>query len=187
MNKLILPLLLVLVCSSAFGGTADQLLAEINLARTAPRAYAAKVQAQSGNVRSRRSLAEAIAFLKNATPLPPLQRSSGLTLAAQSQVATQGPAGRLGHGAFGSRISRQGEYVGLAGENIAYGRRSAASTVVAWIVDEGHPSRGHRTNIFRRDFAVAGCAVGGHARYGKMAVTDFAGGFVDKGRTLAVR
>jgi len=58
--------------------------------------------------------------------------------------------------------------------------------VVTLIVDQGVPNRGHRHNIFCRDFKCAGAACGSHARYGTMCVIDFAGGFLEKGEKVAM-
>jgi hypothetical protein len=57
--------------------------------------------------------------------------------------------------------------------------------VVTLIVDQGVPNKGHRKNIFSRDFRMAGVACGGHARYGSMCVIDFAEGFAAKGTPAA--
>jgi uncharacterized protein YkwD len=48
------------------------------------------------------------------------------------------------------------------------------------IIDDGVASRGHRVNIFKKDYKVVGIAVGPHKKYGEMCAMDFAGGFVDK-------
>ena len=166
-----------------------RILAEVNFARTQPRAYAGIV-ARTAN-RSR-AASEAIRFLERAEPRPPLKHSSALALAAQSHVESQGPRGAMGHssrdgtGCF-QRIARHGQWSGLVGENIAYGGGGARDVVVRLIVDEGVFSRGHRANIFSRAFRVAGIAAGPHARYGAMCVMDFADGFVAKRRRTGFR
>ena len=83
-------------------------------------------------------------------------------------------------------MARQGQWLGRAGENISYGYPAARSIVVTLIVDQGVPDRGHRKNIFCRDFTVAGAACGPHARYGSMCVMDFAAGFAAKGEAVAM-
>ena len=55
--------------------------------------------------------------------------------------------------------------------------------LVGWalqlIVDDRVPSRGHRTNIFKKEFKVVGVNIGSHKRYGSLCVMDYAGGFSD--------
>lgn len=84
-------------------------------------------------------------------------------------------------------MDRFGQRLGTAAENIHYGPGGARGIVCALIVDHGVSGRGHRKNIFNSSFRVAGIACGGHARFGAMCVMDFAGGFVDRSSTLAMR
>jgi uncharacterized protein YkwD len=68
---------------------------------------------------------EAIEELKAFEPLPPLEWSDGLALAAQAHCSDAGPNGIQGHyGSDGStpfeRIDRYGSAYGYQGENIAY-------------------------------------------------------------------
>jgi uncharacterized protein YkwD len=103
-----------------------------------------------------------------------------------------GPIGGRGHkGRDGSqpwdRMARFGKWIGRAGENIDYGVRDARAIVVRLIVDDGVRSRGHRKNIFSRDFRVAGAASGYHATYGGMCVINFAGGFIESAGRVASR
>ena len=98
-----------------------------------------------------------------------------------------GPIGGRGHkGSNGSqpwdRMARFGKWTGHAGENIDYGAHDARAVVVRLIVDDGVAGRGHRKNIFSREFHVAGAANGFHAAFGSMCVIDFADGFVEAGR-----
>lgn len=159
-----------------------EILAEINLARTAPRTYARLLENRS--TRPTAAVREAIRFLERATPLAPLQMAAGMINAASSHVARQGPSGSRGHGNMSGRLSRHGQWIGSAGENIYYGTTDARGVVCALIVDEGVRGRGHRKNIFSAKFRVAGVACGPHARYGAMCVQDFAGGWMERG-TLA--
>lgn len=163
------------------GDLSEQVLAEINLARTAPQQYAQIVANQGGNPNA---VAEAVHFLQKARPLPPLASSTGMCRSALSYVLESGPVGGRGHkGADGSlpwdRMARFGRQVGQSGENIDYGVHDARSIVVRLIVDDGVSGRGHRKNIFNSGFRVAGAASGFHATYGAMCVIDFAGGFVE--------
>lgn len=166
---------------------ASQVLAEINRARTAPQSYAAELEQRLANYNGReghRVVEEAVRFLRNQQPLPPLAASTGLKGSARLHVAEQGATGNTGHGSAFRRMARFGRYLGAAGENIDYGRHDARSIVTRLIVDDGVRNRGHRKNIFSSNFHLAGVATGGHARYGAMCVIDFAAGFVeaDSGR-----
>ena len=61
------------------------------------------------------------------------------------------------------RIQRYATF-NWAGEVLAYGNfASAEDIVLAWIVDDGVSSRGHRTNIFSSNAKVVGVAYGDHA------------------------
>jgi uncharacterized protein YkwD len=165
------------------GGSALAVLEEINFARTNPQQYAQSLATRGGG--DTRALAETISFLKKARPLPALSFEDGLALAAQMHVTEQGPRGAIGHGNPFSRMSQFGHWTGRAGENISYGYADARGIVAQLIIDVGVPGRGHRRNIFSRDFKVAGVACGGHARWGAMCVIDFASGFEPKAATFA--
>jgi len=91
-----------------------------------------------------------------------------------------GPAGWSGHeGRDGSdpfiRMNRYGEWSISAGENIAFGFDDAVVIIVNLVIDDGVPSRGHRTNIFTESFTKGGVATGFHNEFGIMAVMTYAG------------
>lgn len=175
-------------------------VAELNLARTQPAAYADILRAYRSQIRGRylqrgdvriilnegaTAVDEAIRALESARPLPPLSLSRGLSLAAADHAADQGRTGRTGHGGsdgstMASRIERHGTWLRTIGENIAYGPETARDVVIQLIVDDGVPSRGHRKNIFNPDFLVVGIACGPHASYGTVCVQDFAWGFEER-------
>lgn len=188
MHRLIPLIFLLFAPLLAHAATAGDVLDEINLARTRPSDYAAILEATTREIPGidEREVEEASAFLRRQSPLEPLQCIPGLISSAQQQVDEQGPTGEIGHRAPDgsdpfSRISRQGQWSGHAGENISYGYDDARTIVILQIIDQGVPGRGHRRNIFSRDFRVAGAARGPHARYGTMCVIDFAEGFSEKG------
>jgi uncharacterized protein YkwD len=188
MRLFIAALALALSTLAAHAATSAQVLRELNLARTAPQAYADILAARMGGTRNpslARSVNEAVRFLRKARPLPPIALSGGMSLAAELHVAKQGSRGGRGHGNPWSRMGRYGQWLGTAGENIHYGSGDARRIVCALIVDHGVSGRGHRKNIFNPGFRVAGIAVGGHATYGSMCVMDFAGGFIERGGELA--
>jgi hypothetical protein len=165
----------------------EQVLAEMNLARTQPQVYAQYLAAES---RPGSDTEEAIRFLQKARPLPPLASSIGLGQSSMLHVSTLGPTGGRGHGSGWntpfSRMNKFGQYVGWAGENIWYGRGGARSIVCALIVDAGVSDRGHRKNIFSSNYGVAGVAHGPHAAFGSICVIDFAGQYVERGATAGL-
>lgn len=167
---------------------ARRVLAEMNFARTQPRAYADVIR-RSGQCS--RAAVEAIRFLESAEPREALTASRNLSRAARSHVEDQGDRGAVGHTSRNGRscfqrISAHGRWLGAVGENIDYGGGGARATVMRLIIDDGVFGRKHRANIFNRTFRVAGVAVGNHARYGSMCVMDFAGDFIAENRTASL-
>lgn len=176
---------------------ATQVLAEMNLARTEPRAYAGflrefrgkyyvlpgsstRVQTSEGGS----AVDEAIKYLSRVKPVPPLTWSEGLAAAAAELAEEQGRSGVTGHTGRQShgmqeRVERHGEWDGRIGENIAYGPEGPRNMVMQLIIDDGVPNRGHRINTFSPSYKTAGVACSSHPRFGNMCVVDFAGGFRD--------
>jgi len=195
--KFLLPLLAIVIAplASHAGDLSEQVIAEINLARTAPQQYAQIVASQMAGyhgVEGDRAVNDAIHFLQKAKPVAPLTASNGMSSSALSHVLEMGPIGGRGHkSGNGSqpwdRMAQFGKWIGQAGENIDYGVHDARAVVIRLIVDDGVSGRGHRKNIFNRDFRVAGAASGFHATYGAMCVIDFAGGFVEAPGKVASR
>jgi len=126
----------------------------------------------------RAAVQEAIAFLRQQPAVSALRASTPASRAAKSHAQDQ-RGGATGHvssdgTSFPQRLDRFGvQNVGI-GENIAYGARSAEQVVMNLIVDDGVPSRGHRTNIFAPNWSVAGSGCGEHATYGSVCVVDYA-------------
>ena len=91
-----------------------------------------------------------------------------------------GPSGRTGHtGTDGSsaqtRMKRYTELKGMSGENIQYGVNDPEKAIEALIIDDGVPSRGHRTNIFNDGFKSVGINTGDHKVYRVQTVLDYNG------------
>jgi len=178
---------------------AVQVLAEINLARSAPRTYAGYLRELRGRFRGKAYLLpdsssrvitlegkgamdEAIRYLSRQKPLPPLGWSDGLAAAAAELAEEQGRSGATGHVGRQSRgmkqrIERHGRWERQIAENIGYGPKSAREMVMQLIIDDGVKGRGHRKNIFTKEFTTAGVACGPHPRFDTMCVIDFSGGF----------
>jgi uncharacterized protein YkwD len=168
----------------------------VNIARTAPRTYADYLRAfrrrfigRSFRLPGSRALVrtsegvnavdEAIRFLSNQRPLPPLSWSKGLAAAAADLVVEEGSSGTVGHtgnlsGTPRKRIERHGTWQGEIGESIFYGPGAARFVVMQLIIDDGVSDRGHRKSLFTRAFRLAGVSCGPHPRFGKMCVIDFA-------------
>lgn len=130
---------------------------------------------------------EAIIFLRAQTPAPALEWSRGLWRAARDHARDLGASGAMGHeGSDGStmdeRMSRYGEWLGTAAENIDFGNDDPRHVVLSLIIDDGVPNRGHRATIFNASLRVAGVGCGPHPRYRHVCVIDYAGGYEEAGR-----
>merc|ERR1712062_773361 len=102
---------------------------------------------------------------KKQKPVRPLNLVSGLTMAAKDHVKDQSVRGGVGHqgsdgSSFSERFQRYGCWSGISGENVCYGQNSARNIVMSLIVDDGVPTRGHRSNIFHSQFNFVGIACG---------------------------
>ncbi|MHA6722900.1 CAP domain-containing protein [Sphingomonas sp. RS2018] len=186
----------------ALGGSApgfpdsDAIVAEINLARNNPRAYADVLRDyRRGFERdgiSHRALPtarptptlegvaavdEAIGVLMAMKPAPSLAAASLLTDTAEELGASHARTGQIGHTSPdglmpAQRVERRGgQPYGIA-EAISYGQTTARDVVRQLIVDGGVPSRMHRRLILDPYFRVAGAWCGPHRRYGAVCVVD---------------
>ena len=127
---------------------------------------------------------EAIRFLRSQKPLPPLAAAKGLYQAAKDHARDLASKGLSGHrGSDGSmpdgRVERYGNWEGSIGETVAYEVNTARMLVVALIIDDGTPTRGHRRNIFDPSYKVAGVSIA-ESGNGTTCVVDYVGGFKDK-------
>ena len=197
---------LLTMSSSCFAGSAadaylspveQEVLDELNLARTQPRRYAAFLaemrQYFNGNQLERpgevilvtqegaAAVDEAISFLRSTEPLSALRPSRGLSLAAKAHAEDQ-QNGAMGHtGSDGSepwdRMNRYGTWQDKVAENISYGGYSTRGVIIQLIVDDGVPDRGHRVNMFNPEYRFVGVGCGAHARLNDMCVMDFAASY----------
>jgi len=129
------------------------------------------------------ALDEAIQFLSNISPIPPVSLESSISRAAKDHVNDIGPNRIVGHnGSDGSnpyqRMDRYGESTtGYRGENISFGKTDPMEILIQLIVDDGVPSRDHRNNIFKKEFKLVGIAIGPHSVYKCCCVIDYAEDF----------
>lgn len=174
-------------------------LAETNLARRDPAAYARHLEDMlswfRGNVMYRpgsqvgirteegpAAVREAIAFLRRQRPVAALSWSNGLARAARDHARDIGRTGATGHvGSDGSRMAdrmnRHGRWLVTAAENIDFGSEDPRQVVISLLVDDGVASRGHRRTLFDPALRVAGVGCGPHAEYRQVCVIDYAGGY----------
>lgn len=179
----------------------QELIHEMNLARTHPRQYAdylldlrqhydddliqvpgeIMIQTREGVA----GIDEAIQFLQTVQPVSALLPSPGMSRAARDHVKDQGPGGLTGHrGSDGShggkRLNRYGEWQYFTGENIAYGQREARRVVINQIIDDGVKDRSHRKALFDPEFKRVGVSCGEHLNYRYMCVMELAAGYTEK-------
>jgi uncharacterized protein YkwD len=180
------------------------LLTEINQARANPQVYATyleklkplfkgKSYTPAGDVslttqEGWSAVEDAIKFVRAAKPAAPLSTSDGLRLAAIALSKDQSGTGTTGHKGTDSTLIEQrvkpfGTWQGGIGENLAYGNESARERVLTWLIDDGFPSRGHRTRMMSPNYKVAGLSCGPHPEFQIMCVLTLAGGFVELVKT----
>ncbi|HKC62069.1 MAG TPA: CAP domain-containing protein [Pyrinomonadaceae bacterium] len=180
-----------------------EIIDEMNLARAEPQTYATFVEEYKkyydGNRLTipgrKKSLVtaegvaavdEAINFLRNQKSLPPLAAAKGLCQAAKDHAHDLATKGLSGHrGSDGSmpdaRVERYGNWEGTIGETVVYEVNTARFLVIALIIDDGTPTRGHRRNIFDPSYKVAGVSIAETPGSGAATcVVDYVGGFRDK-------
>lgn len=180
--------------------TVQKLLDEFNYVRQNPKEYAAYLESlipcYNGNIvtfpdegtyntkEGVTALNEAINVLKDQSPLNPCTLSEGLSKAAKFHCDDIGPKGLLQHEGsdgtdFFDRLLKYGT-TNYAGENIAFGSKTAKSVIRNLIIDDGVSNRGHRKNILDSKFNNVGFGIGFHSIYDTMVVQDFAKNFIDK-------
>lgn len=178
----------------------QEMVAEINLARTRPQEYAAFLEGLrpmfAGKEYRRPGkgallteegatpLEEAIKILRAARPISPLTVAKGMCSGAKALVTEQSASGATGHkGADGSfceqRSERFGAWKAPIGENLSYSDDTARERILTMLIDDGVANRGHRQRLLDPSFKVVGVACGGH-KMGAICVVTLAGGYTDK-------
>lgn len=110
---------------------------------------------------------ELINFLKRQPPLHALRWSDPLYKAALHLAKAQGKTGQTGHrgpngSSMASRIEAELDWEATIGENIVYGVGTPLEALLNLAIDDGVSSRGHRTNIFQKNFYYTGMATEMH-------------------------
>jgi uncharacterized protein YkwD len=104
-----------------------------------------------------------------------------LSLAAKDHVVDQSKTGQTGHNGSdrSTPVSRAGRYGKgqYIGENIAYGNTTGRDIVCSLLIDDGVPSRGHRTNIMNKAYTQTGVGFGTHAQYRTSCTIAYADGY----------
>ncbi|MGV2831214.1 pre-peptidase C-terminal domain-containing protein [Myxosarcina sp. GI1(2024)] len=151
-----------------------EILAEINRARTDPQAYADWLEEQKQyyegallrlpgetTIRTNRgfkALQEAIAFLRQQQPLPPLTSSEALAATAKTQLET---------------ISNFPTANNISINNISYGMVTPQAIVMQLIVDDRFPDRRRRRSLFATQLEQTGIVCQSDERYGNMCAIAY--------------
>ncbi|EPF25918.1 hypothetical protein HMPREF1221_01639 [Treponema socranskii subsp. paredis ATCC 35535] len=158
-----------------FAKLENDVLEEINFARTQPAQYA-KTRLEPYAVKNpTTAITECINEMKAMQPLPPLKFGKGLALAAKEWVNVQGPGGGVGHDMHTDPRIRKHWACSTWGENISYGYDDARMIVIRLLEDDSDPGRRHRKKILSRAYTHVGIGCGLHKIYRFMCVQDFAG------------
>ncbi len=179
-----------------------QVIFELNKVRSNPKRFAeeymedlrtafdGKLYSYPGQetVKSKEGVAplnECIRVLHKTKPMPVLLPSEGLAKASAELVSDQQKHGGIGHIARdGStpqkRIEKYGDWNICSAEDITYGSFEARQIVIALLIDDGVPDRGHRKNVLNPCSRFVGVADGKHPTYQSLCVIDYAGEYKAK-------
>ena len=128
-----------------------------------------------------KAIDEATAVLDTQQPVPSLLWSDELAALAREHVVDTGQKGMTGHDSssgknFSQRVASLNNHpaLSLGAENISYGFDSGRGVVLQLVVDDGVPSRGHRSNILMDKLRYSGVGCGYHRKYTVMCVVIYA-------------
>ena len=176
--------------------TPQEILDELNLVRTNPQGYVKYLKQCLASFvedfvyidgvgrrmschEGRAAVYECIEVLENTLPMGTLSMNENLCNSSIWLAKDQAYHGTTGHdGSDGStmtdRVKRAG-FIGMGwGENCAYGQYTARDFIMALLIDDDVPSRGHRKNILNSKYTQVGIGLAtGHATYNTVLVTDF--------------
>ena len=133
-----------------------------------------------------KAVKEALEYLKKAPKCEPLLWNADLAKSCKDHVEDIGPKGLMQHesskgATVKERIQKHGQILNCYGENLSFHCDEAAEILAQLIIDDGVLERGHRENIFHKDFKIFGSFTGPHKDYDIMTCMQFAGGLVKNG------
>lgn len=129
---------------------------------------------------------ETIEFLKSQRPVNPLIWLPHLHKAAKDHAIDIGKNGLTSHeGSDNSnvskRIERYCEWENNCAENLDFANVDVIDILISMLVDDGVPSRGHRLNIFNKEFTYIGIACASHRNFKNVVVMNYIGNYREKG------
>lgn len=173
-------------------GIENEILTELNLARTNPLAYSKVLEEyklKQNNISKKnpeleKSIDEAIRTMRTSKPIQPLSISIGITKAAkdhQEDLSQNGGKGHIGTDKSSpfDRMNRYGKWKTMAGENISFKSITPREVVLELIIDEGVPGKGRRLNVLNSNYNICGIACGKHKTYKNICIINFAGGYIE--------
>lgn len=186
---------------NSYESIVDEIFNNLNKIRTNPAEFALKLDKEQINYKENnlklrkravpvqtregvQALKECVQFLKTQNPLGSLTFSEGLRRAAQWHINDTGTLGLIGHSGskettLQNRVDLFGKWNECIGETLDYGLTTGFESVSDQVIDDGIPSRPHRTIVLNPKFKQVGIAVGRHSQYSRIACCIFAGKFVD--------
>eukprot|EP01088_Endostelium_zonatum_P012025 TRINITY_DN2618_c0_g2_i1.p1 TRINITY_DN2618_c0_g2~~TRINITY_DN2618_c0_g2_i1.p1 ORF type:complete len:195 (-),score=45.48 TRINITY_DN2618_c0_g2_i1:39-623(-) len=128
-----------------------------------------------------RGCMETISFLRSVRPLPALQLSYGMCLAAKEAANRTGASGSTGAPASLELFPRYGKAQGESVEIAVFGNVNERGIVNSIILCDGDQARRHRNMIFNPDYKLIGVGAGPHnSSHNIMACINLAAQFFDK-------
>ena len=197
-----------------------EIISELNLARADPPGFAKKISQEYSQFNGKisevsdqgissvfqretheglSSVTDAIKFLEQTKPLPPLVHSLSLSRASQDLCADQASSGKIGGATskgldLAKRASEHGIWKGKLGENLVYGARNSFDVVAQCIIDDGNSARSNRSKIFDPKYTVVGIYCAPHRQYGNVTSIVFSQDYTsastvvsDNARIIALR
>lgn len=182
----------------------EELFKQLNNLRQNPRLYIDLIEAEMKTIKKNNVLIkkdsnlqiqtlegkpayeDAILFLEQQEPVPPLINETRLSYAAEDLVKDIGQRGVVSHqdkeGLFVSeRIEKYCEWNLCANELIEVSSKNAQDILVSLLVDDGIRDRLDRRALFHPDYKFVGIACGPHLEYEIITVIVFAGEIRQKG------
>ena len=131
---------------------------------------------------------ECIQALEATSPMQPLYYDSRLYDAAKSHGIDMRDNNFLEHDSsdgtqFYERLQKFG-FNGHCAENLAAGNDAPEEIILQLIIDDGVPSRGHRTNLLTPDFNIVGAAIIEHPQWRHSCTMDL--GEIEKEKEITI-